>query len=256
MINDFCENIGVARKGNENYTSVKKLEFFARKELDANATRVFAVLEPLALNISNFAEIEKTEITAPFFPSDPSKGSRTYHLTSQVYIEREDFSDTTKAGFFGIMPDQVVCLRYGPFVVLESVEKDASGNITKINVKALKDYDKKVKGVIHWVSVERSVECIVNEYDVLLNVEDVVSVSKKEGKDWLEYFNKKSLIPHHHARIWDQLKDVKPYERFQFERLGYFCVDEEARSEKNGGKIVFNSVVALKESAEKKKTGH
>jgi glutaminyl-tRNA synthetase len=78
MINDFCENIGVSRKGNENYTSVKKLEFFARKELDANAPRVFAVLEPLALNITNFVEIEKKEITAPVFPSDPTKGSRTY----------------------------------------------------------------------------------------------------------------------------------------------------------------------------------
>jgi hypothetical protein len=71
MINDFCENIGVSRKGNENYTSVKK-------ELDANAPRVFAVLEPLALNITNFVEIEKKEITAPVFPSDPTKGSRTY----------------------------------------------------------------------------------------------------------------------------------------------------------------------------------
>ena len=139
--------------------------------------------------------------------------------------------------------------------MLESVEKDATGNITKVNVKALKDYDKKVKGVIHWVSVDHSVECIVNEYDVLLTVEDVVSTAKKEGKDWLEYFNKKSRVPHFHARIWDQLKDVKPYYRFQFERLGYFCVDEDARSEKNDGKIVFNSVVALKESADKKKSG-
>ena len=87
MINDFCEDIGVARKGNENYTSAKKLESFARKELDANAPRVFAVLEPLLLNIVNFSEIENKEIQAPLFPSDPSKGSRTYTLTQHVYIE-------------------------------------------------------------------------------------------------------------------------------------------------------------------------
>ena len=255
MINDFCEDIGVARKGNENYTSAKKLESFARKELDATATRVFAVLEPLMLNIVNFDEVEQKEITAPLFPSDPSKGSRTYTLTQHVFVEREDFSATTKPGFFGIMPEQVVCLRYGSFVVMESVEKDAAGNVTKVNVRAIKNHDKKVKGVIHWVSVDHSTECIVNEYDVLLLVEDVVSTAKKEGKDWLEYFNKNSLVPHHHARIWSCLNDVKPYDRFQFERLGYFCVDEEVRSAKHGGKIVFNSIVALKESAEKKKGG-
>jgi glutaminyl-tRNA synthetase len=253
MINDFCEDIGVARKGNENYTSAKKLESFARKELDANAPRVFTVLEPVVVNIVNFDEIENKEIQAPLFPSDPSKGSRTYRLTQQVYIEREDFSETKKAGFFGIMPEQVVCLRYGPFVLMESVEKDAAGNVIKVNVKCQKNYDKKVKGVIHWVSVDHSTECIVYEYDVLLTVEDCVTTGKKEGKDWLEYFNHKSCVPHPHARIWNQLNDVKPYDRFQFERLGYFCVDEEARSEKNGGKIVFNSIVALKESAEKKK---
>lgn len=170
MINDFCEDIGVSRKGNENYTSNKKLEFFARRELDANAPRVFSVLEPIVVNIVNFDEIEKKEIEAPLFPSDPSRGTRVYNLTQQVYVERDDFSESNKAGFFGIMPEQVVCLRYGPFVLLESVEKDANGNVVKVNVKAQKDFDKKVKGVIHWVSMEHSVECIVNEYDNLLLV--------------------------------------------------------------------------------------
>jgi glutaminyl-tRNA synthetase len=105
MINNFCEDIGVARKGNENYTSNKKLEFFARKELDANAPRVFTVLEPLLLNIVNFDEIENKAIQAPLFPSDPAKGSRTYTITQQVFVEHEDFSETTKKGFFGIMPE-------------------------------------------------------------------------------------------------------------------------------------------------------
>ena len=146
-------------------------------------------------------------------------------------------------------------MRYGPFVKLESVEKDAQGNVIKVNVSVVKEHDKKVKGVIHWVSADHSIVCTVYEYDVLLTVEDVVTTSKKEGKDWLEYVNKNSCIPHLNARVWDLLKDVKPYERFQFERLGYFCVDEDARSEQNGGKIVFNSVVALKESADKKKPG-
>ena len=105
MINDFCEDIGVSRKGNENYTSAKKLEHFARKELDANAPRVFAVLEPVLLHIVNFEEIKNTSIQAPLFPSDPSRGHRTYTLTPNVYIEREDFSEVVKNGFFGIMPE-------------------------------------------------------------------------------------------------------------------------------------------------------
>lgn len=101
------------------------------------------------------------------------------------------------------MPEQVVCLRYGPFVLLESVEKDSNGKILKVNVVAQKNYDKKVKGVIHWVSMDHSLECEVNEYDILLTAEDVVTTAKKEGKDWLDYFNTKSLVPHPHARIWD-----------------------------------------------------
>lgn len=256
MINNFCEDIGVSRKGNENYTSNKKLEFFARKELDANAPRVFGVLEPILLNIVNFDEIKNKQIQAPLFPSDPARGSRTYTLTQKVFIEQEDFSESKKAGFFGIMPEQVVCLRYGPFVQLESLEKDSNGNLTVVNVRAIIDFDKKVKGVIHWVSADHSIVCIVHEYDVLLTVEDCVTAAKKENKDWLEYYNKNSCIPHFNARVWDLLNDVKPYDRFQFERVGYFCVDEDARSEKNGGKIVFNSVVALKESADKKKSGN
>lgn len=87
MINNFCEDIGVSRKGNENYTSNKKLEFFARKELDANAPRVFGVLEPILLNIVNFDEIKNKQIQAPLFPSDPTKGSRTYKLTQKVFVE-------------------------------------------------------------------------------------------------------------------------------------------------------------------------
>ena len=153
------------------------------------------------------------------------------------------------------MPEQVVCLRYGPFVQLESVEKDSNGKVTVVNVRAMVDYDKKVKGVIHWVSADHSTVCTVNEYDVLLTELDVAATAKKENKDWLEYYNKNSLTPHHNARVWDLLNDAKPYDRFQFERVGYFCVDEEARSESNGGKIVFNSIVALKESADKKKSG-
>ena len=112
-------------------------------------------------------------MTAPLFPADPSKGTQTYTVSKRVFIEKSDFSETEVKGFFGVMPGQVVCLRYGPFVQLEEVVKDSSGAVSVVKVKVLADYDKKVKGVIHWVSEEHSLPAICNLYNVLLSVVDV-----------------------------------------------------------------------------------
>ena len=104
MINAFCEAIGVSRKGNENMTSYKKIEFYARKECDENASRCFAVLDPLLLEIVNFDDVKEREIKAPLFPANPEKGNLTYQLDRFVYIDKEDFSASDKKGFFGVMP--------------------------------------------------------------------------------------------------------------------------------------------------------
>ena len=103
MINTFCSQIGVSRKGNENLTDYRKLEFYARKELDATAPRTFGVTEPILLEITNLANAGE-KIQAPLFPAEPAKGSQTYTLTKNVYIESEDFSAEAKDGFFGLMP--------------------------------------------------------------------------------------------------------------------------------------------------------
>jgi len=125
MINTFCEAIGVARRGNENVTSYKKLEFYARKELDTCAPRTFGVTDPILLELVNFDAVKDKVIKAPLFPADPSKGTQEYIVTKNIYIEKEDFSQDTKAGFFGVMPGQVVCLRYGPFVRMVDVIANA-----------------------------------------------------------------------------------------------------------------------------------
>ena len=253
MINTFCEAIGVARKGNENITSYKKLEFYARKELDEHAPRTFAVTDPILLEIVNFEDVKETEIKAPLFPvQGVEKGTQTYTLTNSVYIDRQDFSEETQKGFFGLMPEQVICLRYGPFVQMEEIVKDAAGNIEKVRVRVLPDFDKKVKGVIQWVSKDRSLNVVLRQYNVLFTVEDVAGTASKEKKDWLSYVNPESIVVRNNAVVWDLHKDVKTFDRFQFERVGYYSVDEDSRTEKGDGKIVFNSIVALKEAAAKK----
>lgn len=246
MINTFCEAIGVSRKGNENLTSYKKLEFYARKELDASAPRTFGVTQPILLEITNFDAIKNTKIEAPLFPSNPEKGHQIYTVTKNIYIDQDDFSEDKKDSFFGVMPGQIVCLRYGPFVRMLDVVK-SEGVITKVLVEVVPET--KVKGVIHWVSKEHSLPCHMNQYNVLLNEEDALAAAAKQKCDFTKFVNPESLVQRPNARIWNNYKDVKPYDRFQFERVGYFCVDESSTA----SHIVLNSIVALKESAAKTK---
>jgi len=125
-------------------TSYKKLEFYAREELNANAPRNFAVLDPVLLEITNFDQVTATEVEACIFPPDKSKGVRTLKVTPNIYIDASDFSESEKKGFFGVMPGQVVCLRYGPFIKMTEIVKDASGKIEKVKVEAMPGYSEKV----------------------------------------------------------------------------------------------------------------
>jgi glutaminyl-tRNA synthetase len=250
IINTFCEAIGVTRNGNETLTSYKLLEHYARRELDASAPRTFGVAEPLLLEIVNFEKgVTETKIEAALFPADPTKGHQTYTVTKNVYIEQDDFSEEKKTGFFGVMPEQIVCLRYGPFVKMVEVVKEA-GKIVKVRVEAVPKPEGKVKGVIHWVSKEHSLPCHLNQYNVLFTAENVIEeAGKHHAGDITKLVNPENLVERPNARVWDLHKNVKPYDRFQFERVGYFCCDESSTAQK----IVFNSIVALKESAAKKK---
>lgn len=252
VINKFCAKIGVARSGNENLTSYKKLEFYAREELNATAPRTFAVLDPIEIEIVNFDAIQEREIEQPIFPDDKSKGSQILKLTPSIYVDKSDFSAEVKKGYYGIMPGQPVILRYGPKIILERVVTNAAGEVEKVLVKAVPEYAEKIKGVIHWVSKDHSIPAKVNQYSQLLTVENVANTSKKEGKDWLEYFNENSLIVYDNARLWNLQENAKEFDRFQFERVGYFCVDKESKTEAAGGRLVFNGIVALKEAAAKR----
>lgn len=245
MINDFCAHVGVSRKGNENLTSYKLLEKFARTELDREAPRIFAVTNPVLLEIVNLDAAKETKFEVPLFPADPSKGTRTYNLTQWIYIEQDDFSEQHIDKFFGLTCQQPVCLRYGPVVRLVEVVKNEDGSVKHARVEILPDHQEKLKGVIHWVSKEHSQDATLNLYSVLFQIEDI----KKAGDKWLDCLNPNSLVVRNNAKVWSMMKDQKVWDRFQFERQGYFMLTED--SDPVNGKFVFNRVVELKESKEK-----
>ena len=174
MVNDFCGSLGVARKGNENYTSIKKLEHFARTELDKAAPRTFAVLEPLEVEIVNFASLKKTKFAAPLFPqrrgeeSKEAAATQEYTLSARLFIEKDDFRDVPDSKHFGLSPAQNVHLKYGPVVKLVSVEKKPDGSIDYLKVEAnenCSDADiSALKGHIHWVSKDCALTAKVNLY--------------------------------------------------------------------------------------------
>lgn len=203
VINKFCQEIGVSRSGNENLTSFKKLEFYCREELNESAPRTFAVLNPIELEIVNFDELAEKQVEACYFPPDKTKGVQILNVTKSVYVDVNDFSAEEKKGFFGLMPGQVVLLRYGPHIQMEEVVKNSAGKVEKVRVRIIANHTAKVKGVIHWVSKDHSIPAIINQYSNLLTVENVAVESKKDNRDWTSYFNKDSLVVYRNARMWN-----------------------------------------------------
>ena len=246
MINDFCAHLGVARKGNENLTSMKLLEKFARTELDRTAPRTFAVVDPLEVEIVNFESLKETKFKAPLFPAEPTKGQQEYNLTKRIYIERDDFCEVHDKKSYGLSPEQNVFLKYGPVLKLQSVEKNADGTINHIKVEAIEGYKDKLKGHLHWVSVDHSMTATCNLYAIHFLEEDL----KKLGDKWLDALNPNSLVVKNNAKIWNLHKKIKVDDRFQFERIGYFVLEENSDPKKK--KFVFNRIVELKESKDKK----
>ena len=127
----------MARSGNENITDYKRLEFYCREELNATAPRTFACLDPIEIEIVNFNDVADKEVEACIFPPDKSKGVQILTVTKSIYVDKADFSPDVKKGFFGIMPGQPVCLRYGPFVKMEDVVTNAAGEVVKVRVRAI-----------------------------------------------------------------------------------------------------------------------
>ena len=246
-IRRFAERIGVSRR--DSVVDVGLLEHALREDLNATSPRTMAVLRPLKLVIENFPAGEEVELVAPFSPNDESFGSRTLHLTREVFIERDDFMEEPMKKWFRLAPGKEVRLRYGALVTCNEVVKDDAGNVVELRCtwdpesKGGNAPDgRKVRGTIHWVSAKHAVDAEVRLYDRLFNDENPLDEAH-EG-DFTDRINPASLELLQNAKLEPSLAARGPGERVQFERLGYFVVDPDSTRDRP----VYNRTIQLKDS--------
>jgi glutaminyl-tRNA synthetase len=244
---NFTEMIGVAKR--DALTDVSLLEYAIRDHLNKTAQRAMAVLKPIKVVITNYEGEE--EVEAINNPEDPNSGTRKVPFSNEIYIEETDFMENPPKGYHRLVPGGEVRLRYAYIIKCEEVIKNEKGEIVELRCTydpATKSgsgtSNKKVKGVIHWVSAKHCFDAEVRLYDRLFNVEN-----PGELDNWLDTINPNSLEVIQNAKLEPFLKSAKPLDKFQFERLGYFCVDPKYSTNE---KLVFNRTVTLKDTWAKK----
>jgi glutaminyl-tRNA synthetase len=243
-IRAFCDRIGVAKR--ENTVDVALLEHAVREDLNRTAPRVMGVLNPVRLVIDNYPEGESESFDIANNPDDPSAGTRSVPFGRKLYIERDDFRESPPKKFFRLAPGREVRLRGAYFVTCTRVIKDSSGEIVELRCTydpATRGGDaqdgRKVKATLHWVSAAHALDVEVRVYDRLFNSESPGA----EG-DLLADLNPASLEVLEHARVEPSVAGAAPGTRYQFERLGYFCVDRDSTA----ARLVFNRTVTLKDA--------
>ena len=252
-IRNFCTEIGVTKVNG--ITGMNVLENSLRDDLNKRAERRMAVLDPLKIVITNYPEGQSEELDAVNNPEDESAGTRKIPFGREIYIERNDFMEDAPRKFFRLAPGREVRLRWAYYITCEEVIKDEDGNITELHCS----YDpetkggtsadgRKVKGTLHWVSVEHAVNAEVRLYDHLLNIESTSEL--EEGVDWKTALNPDSLKVLPECKLEPSLKQVADTSTLpvQFERLGYFIADADSSADA----LVFNRAVTLKDSWSKK----
>lgn len=246
-IRDFCERIGVSKK--ETVIDMTILEDCLRDDLNKRAKRAMAVLQPIKVTITNYPEGKSERLSAPNHPQDPSLGERVVSFSREIYIEQDDFMENPIPKYFRLAPGKEVRLRYSYIIRCDEVIKDTSGNITELRCSYDPDSlgknpeGRKVKGIIHWVDAKTAFSAKVHVYDRLFRVKDPTAC-EKEGGNFLQNLNPESLHVIQDAKLEASLGEAKPSEGFQFERLGYFCLDAKSKP----GAQVFNRVVTLRDS--------
>jgi len=246
-IRTFAEKVGVAKR--DNVSDLALLEFTIREDLNKRAQRVMGVLKPLKVSITNYPDDKVEELEAVNNPEDESVGKRSVPFCKEIYIEKDDFMENPPKKFFRLSPGNEVRLRYAYIIKCDEVIKDENGNVVELKCS----YDpetksgtgtsnKKVKGTIHWVSAEHAVKAEVRLYDRLFKVENP---DGDKEVDFKSHINPNSLEIVEEALIEPSVKNSKPDDKFQFERLGYFCIDTKYST---SGKLVFNRTVTLRDS--------
>ncbi|UCH28643.1 MAG: glutamine--tRNA ligase/YqeY domain fusion protein [Myxococcales bacterium] len=251
-IRRFAERIGVSRR--DSIVDVGLLEHALREDLNATSPRTMAVLRPLKLVIENFPDDGQIDLGAPFSPDDPSFGSRTLHLTRELFVERDDFMEEPVKKWFRLAPGKEVRLRYGALVTCTDVVKNAAGEVTELRCTWDPESQggnapdgRRVRGTIHWVSAKHAVDAEVRLYDRLFNEENPLDEAH-EG-DFTARINPGSLEILQNAKLEPNLATRSHGERVQFERLGYFVVDPDSTAERP----VYNRTIQLKDSWAKKR---
>jgi glutaminyl-tRNA synthetase len=248
-IRAFCERIGVAKRNST--VDIAMLEHCLREDLNQRAPRVMAVLRPIKVVLENYPENKIEELEAVNNPEDPTMGTRKVPFSKFLYIEQDDFREDPPKGFFRLSPGKEVRLRYAYIIKCLGVEKDsATGEIRELRCTYDPDTksgssqaNRKVKATIHWVSAAQALSAEVRLYDHLFSKEDPDDVP--EGSDWLKNVNPRSLERLSDCRVEPYLQNARPGDRFQFERLGYFCTDVVDCSQ---GRLVFNRSVTLRDT--------
>ncbi len=246
-VRNFCGAIGVSKTNGS--IELAMLEHFVREDLNKRALRVMAVLRPLKVVIDNYPEDQTEEMEAVNNPEDASAGTRKVPFSRVLYIEQDDFREVPPKGYYRLSPGREVRLRYGYFLTCQSVVKNDKGELIEVHCI----YDpatrggnapdgRKVKSTIHWVSAAHAVEAEVRIYENLFSKENPGDV--EEGQDFTANLNPNSLEIISNAKLEPSLRNAEVGGRFQFERLGYFCVDPDSKT----GKPVFNRTVALKDT--------
>jgi len=251
-IKKFIEAVGVAKR--ENVIDVSLLEFCIREDLNKTAPRVMAVLNPVKLIITNYPEDKEELLKAETNPEDKNAGFREVPFSKELYIEREDFKEAASDNFFRLSPGKEVRLKNAYIIKADSVLKDSQGTITEL----LCTYDadslsgtgteasiRKVKGTLHWVSIAHALKTEIRSYDRLFTDE---APDSHKDKTFMDFINPNSLEVTE-AFVEPGLASAKKGDSFQFQRLGYFNVDDDTTSEN----IVFNKTVGLRDSWAKKK---
>ncbi len=248
-IRNFMEKVGVEKR--DNVIEMSLLEYSVREDLNKKAPRVMAVLDPVKLVIDNYPDGMVEYITTENNPEDPEAGTRELPFTKELYIERDDFMEEPPKNFFRLGPDREVRLKSAYIIKCTSYEKDADGNITVIHCtydaetkSGMPQANRKVKGTLHWVSAQHAIDAEVRIYDRLFTDPDPAG---HKDKDFLEFINPDSIHVMSNCKLEPSLKNAQKGIGYQFQRLGYFCLDKYSTPDKP----VFNKTVGLKDSWKK-----
>ncbi|HXC51624.1 MAG TPA: glutamine--tRNA ligase/YqeY domain fusion protein [Candidatus Limnocylindrales bacterium] len=242
----FCESVGVAKA--DNMVAFAQLEHHVRDDLNRTSPRVMAVVDPIRVTIENWPAGQVEMIEAVNNPEDAAAGTRQVPFSGELFLERDDFMEDPPKKFFRLAPGREVRLRYAYFVTCTGVEKDSAGKVTGLRCT----YDpasrggnspdgRKVKATLHWVSAAHAIPAEVRLYNLLFTRENPLKVA--DGESPFDSLNPASLEIVRDARVEPSLAAAKAGERYQFERLGYFCIDPDSR----GGALVVNRTATLKD---------